>query len=48
MLSEMPWTGNVRQLLNIVERLVVFTKDEDKAIDENDIQAYVIDMQSVM
>ncbi len=48
MLSQMPWTGNVRQLLNIVERLVVFTKDEDKAIDQDDIQSYVIDMQSVM
>jgi len=48
MLQQMPWTGNVRQLLNIVERLVVFTKDEDRPIDENDVQSYVIDMQSVM
>ena len=48
MLKQMPWTGNVRQLLNIVERLVVFTKDEDRPIDENDVQSYVIDMQSVM
>lgn len=48
MLQQMPWTGNVRQLLNIVERLVVFTKDEDRPIDENDVQSYVIDMQSIM
>lgn len=48
MLQQMPWTGNVRQLLNIVERLVVFTKDEERPIDENDVQSYVIDMQSVM
>lgn len=48
MLKSMPWTGNVRQLLNIVERLVVLTKDEDRPIDKDDIQSYVIDMQSVL
>lgn len=37
-LEEMPWTGNVRELRNVVERLVILC---DKKITAEDIETYV-------
>lgn len=45
MLKNLKWSGNIRELLNIVERLVVFTKDTEKPdtpITASDIKEYVI------
>ncbi|MFI3262040.1 MAG: sigma-54 dependent transcriptional regulator [Rikenellaceae bacterium] len=45
MLSELDWSGNIRELLNVIERLVVFTKEPDISetiINEKDIEEYVI------
>lgn len=47
LLQEQQWSGNVRELLNIVERLVVFTKDENNdnvEITTDDVETYVIAM----
>lgn len=48
MLKELPWRGNIRELLNVVERLVVFTHDDSRndesiVITAKDVQEYVID-----
>ncbi len=36
-LSSLPWTGNVRELRNVIERLVIMCGDE---ITENDVRLY--------
>lgn len=38
-LQSLPWTGNIRELRNVVERLVILC---DKRINETDIQNYVV------
>lgn len=48
MLVAMEWSGNVRELLNVVERLLVFTDDENKdeaIITAEDVKMYVLDFQ---
>lgn len=45
MLSELDWSGNIRELLNVIERLVVFTKEPDTPetiINKENIEEYVI------
>ncbi len=37
-LKKMPWTGNVRELRNVIERLVILC---DKQITEDDVENYV-------
>ncbi|MCF8297665.1 MAG: sigma-54 dependent transcriptional regulator [Saprospiraceae bacterium] len=37
-LKKMPWTGNVRELRNVIERLVILC---DKKITEDDVKMYV-------
>lgn len=37
-LSEMPWTGNIRELKNVVERLAILC---EKVVTENDVKLYV-------
>ena len=37
-LMEMPWTGNIRELRNVTERLVIMS---DKQITLNDVEKYV-------
>jgi DNA-binding NtrC family response regulator len=37
-LKKMPWTGNVRELRNVVERLVILC---DKEITDKDVKTYV-------
>ena len=37
-LKKMKWTGNIRELRNVVERLIILT---DKNIDFEDIKKYV-------
>ena len=37
-LMELPWTGNIRELRNVIERLVILC---DKEITEVDIDTYV-------
>lgn len=47
MLQQMKWSGNVRELLNVVERLIVFTNGEnvdELKITESDVEEYVIDI----
>lgn len=44
-LVELEWRGNIRELLNIVERLIVFTTDvgnPDVKITKKDVEEYVI------
>ena len=36
-LKSLPWTGNIRELRNMVERLIILS---DKAITENDVKAF--------
>ncbi len=36
-LKALPWTGNIRELRNMVERLIILS---DKAITENDVKAF--------
>ncbi len=38
-LEECPWTGNVRELRNVIERLIILT---DKKIEKSDVDAYVV------
>ncbi|MCK5857263.1 MAG: sigma-54-dependent Fis family transcriptional regulator [Bacteroidales bacterium] len=38
MLEDMPWSGNVRELRNVVERLAILC---DQNVDEKDIELYV-------
>ena len=38
MLEQMPWTGNVRELRNVIERLVILC---DKTVEAKDIDLYV-------
>jgi two-component system, NtrC family, nitrogen regulation response regulator NtrX len=38
LLQEMPWTGNIRELRNVVERLIILSKDK---INATDVLAYV-------
>ena len=38
MLEQMPWTGNVRELRNVIERLVILC---DKTVEAKDIELYV-------
>jgi DNA-binding NtrC family response regulator len=38
MLTSLPWSGNIRELRNVVERLVILC---DKAITASDVQAHV-------
>ncbi|MFI3268061.1 MAG: sigma-54 dependent transcriptional regulator [Rikenellaceae bacterium] len=45
MLSELDWSGNIRELLNVIERLVVFTKEpnvSETIINEDNITEYVL------
>ena len=37
-LTEMPWTGNIRELKNVVERLAILC---DKVVKDTDVQLYV-------
>lgn len=37
LLKEQPWTGNIRELRNVVERLIILGKEE---IDEEDVMMY--------
>ncbi len=36
-LKELPWTGNIRELRNMVERLIILS---DKVITDNDVKAF--------
>src|SRR6201985_2430521 len=36
-LKALPWTGNIRELRNMVERLIILS---DKIITENDVKAF--------
>jgi DNA-binding NtrC family response regulator len=38
MLEEMPWTGNIRELRNVIERLAILC---DKTVEAKDIELYV-------
>ncbi|HPF67779.1 MAG TPA: sigma-54 dependent transcriptional regulator [Flavobacteriales bacterium] len=38
-LQKLPWTGNVRELRNVIERLVILS---DKEITEADVKAYAV------
>ncbi len=38
-LQKLPWTGNVRELRNVIERLVILS---DKEITDGDVKAYAI------
>jgi len=38
MLEQMPWSGNVRELRNVIERLVILC---DKTVEAKDIDLYV-------
>ena len=38
LLTEKKWTGNIRQLRNIIERLIILS---DKSISKNDVELYV-------
>ncbi len=38
-LQKLPWTGNVRELRNVIERLVILS---DKEITETDVKAYAV------
>ena len=37
-LKSLPWTGNIRELKNVVERLVIMS---DKTITLDDVKTYV-------
>lgn len=37
-LQQLPWTGNIRELRNVVERMIILS---DKVITEQDVNAYV-------
>lgn len=37
-LTEMPWTGNIRELINVIERLIILG---GKTITDNDVKTYV-------
>jgi DNA-binding NtrC family response regulator len=38
-LQQHNWTGNIRELRNVVERLIILS---DKSISVNDVNAYVL------
>jgi len=38
LLTEKKWTGNIRQLRNIVERLIILS---EKSISKSDVELYV-------
>ncbi len=44
LMTELPWTGNIRELKNAVERLAIFS---DKIITEQDVKKYVSSMQEL-
>lgn len=47
LLQTLDWSGNVRELLNVVERLIVFTNDSDNPdvdITADDVREYVMDI----
>ncbi len=50
MLQEMNWSGNIRELINVVECLSVFTASEDpeaaySVVTAKDVKEYIIDMK---